>query len=317
MADNQSFSQFMTSLSPAVGGSNTFTHFLARVTHVVQGPYLLGTNIPDRDYNDPTDIGNITFQLINSNQSSTLTSGGNVIAKPINSAFKQMPLEGEIVYLLPGPSVDMNETAQRQSFYYLQPFNIWNAANHNAFPNLGDYSDYVNEISRTYQDSLDTKQAINTTVTGSLTMPLGPNFPEKSNIRTLRQFTGDTTLEGRWGNSIRFGSTVAIDGYENSWSSEGEPGTPITIIRNGQGKQSNDIAWFPTVEDINRDLSSIYLTAGQKIVIDDINNNFSLASLQTQLETTRTNAVPIQQQLTSTNTISAQEQDERIKRINQ
>lgn len=316
MPYNQSFSQFMNSLSPNGDTVGVFTHYIARVAHVIQGPYLLGTNIPDPNYNDPTDIGSITFQLINSNQSSTLTSNGNLIAKPISSALKQIPVEGEIVYLIPGPSVNMNDTAQRQDFYYLQPYNTWNAANHNAFPNLGDYSNYVNRISRTYQDSSGTNQATNTSITGSLTMPLGPNFPEKSNIRTLRQFTGDTTLEGRWGNSVRFGSTVAVDGYENSWSSQGEPGTPITIIRNGQGKQSNDVVWFPTVEDINRDLSSIYLTAGQKIVIDDINNNFSLASLQTQLQKTQTNAIPIQQQLTSTNNISAQAQDERIKRTN-
>jgi hypothetical protein len=276
MANNQSFSQFMNSLSPNGDVGGAYTPFIARVAHVIQGPYFLGTNIPDPNYKNPTDIGSITFQLINSNESSTFTSNGNLIAKPVSSALKQIPVEGEIVYLIPGPSVDMNETAQRQDFYYLQPYNTWNAANHNAFPNLGDYSNYVNRISRTYQNSSDTNQATNTSVTGSLTMPLGPNFPEKSNIRTLRQFTGDTTLEGRWGNSIRFGSTVAIDGYENSWSSQGEPGTPITIIRNGQGKQSNDVVWFPTVEDINRDLSSIYLTAGQKIVIDDINNNFSL-----------------------------------------
>lgn len=316
MPENESFSQFMSSLSPFGGGGNVYTQLIARVTHVVQGPMFLGTNFPDPNYSNPTDIGNITFQLINSNQSSTLTSNGNVIARPINSALKQIPLEGEIVYLIPGPSVDMNKTLQRQDYYYLQPYNIWNAANHNAFPSLGDYGEYINKITRSYRDTSATKQSTNTSVPDYLTMPLGPNFPEKSNIRTLRQFTGDTSLEGRWGNSIRFGSTVAIDGYENSWSSEGDAGTPITIIRNGQGKQSNNVTWFPTVEDINRDSTSIYLTAGQKIVIDDISNNFSLASLQTQLEKTRTNAIPIQQQLTSTNTLSAREQDERIARIN-
>jgi hypothetical protein len=181
---------------------------------------------------------------------------------------------------------------------------------------MQDYSGYINKILRSYEDSMDTKQAINTSVTSSLTFPLGPNFPEKADIRTLRQFTGDVTLEGRWGNSIRFGSTTALNGFENYWSATGSAGDPITIIRNGQGKQSSNLKnWFPTVEDINRDLSSIYLTAGQKIQIDDL-SNFSLASLSVKLENTRTNAIPIQQQLTSTNTLSAQEQDERINRIN-
>ena len=40
--------------------------------------------------------------------------------------------------------------------------------------------------------------------------------------------------------------------------------------------------------------------------------NFSLASLSVQTENTKTNAIPIQQQLTSTNTLSALEQDQRI-----
>ena len=316
MADNQSFSQFISSISPDGGLGAMSPHLIARVAHVVQGPYLVGTNVPDPMYNNPTDIGTISFQLINSNQSSTLSSYGNVPAKPISSAFKHIPLEGELVYLIPGPSVDMNSSSQRQDYYYLQPYNLWNAANHNAFPNMEDYEGFISKLERSYEDSINTKQAINTSVTGSTTMPLGPNFPEKSNVRTLRQFTGDVTVEGRWGNSIRFGSTVAIDGYQNPWSSEGAPGTPITILRNGQGRQTNDLPWFPTVEDINRDPSSIYLTAGQKIVIDDINNNFSLASLQTQLEGVQTGAIPIQQQLTSTSNLSALEQDRRIDSIN-
>ena len=316
MADNQSFSQFMSSLTPFGGGGVSYAPILARVAHVIQGPFFVGTNIPDPYYDNPTDIGSITFQVINSNQSSTLSSTGNVPAKPVNSAFKQVPVEGEIVYVIPGPSVDMNENAQRQDFYYLQPYNIWNAANNNAFPNMQDYSAYINKILRSYQDSIGTNQAINTSVTSSLTFPLGPNFPEKENIRTLRQFTGDVTLEGRWGNSIRFGSTTALNGSENYWSATGSVGDPITIIRNGQGRQSNDLPWFPTVEDINRDPSSVYLTNGQKIQIDDL-ANFSLASLGVQVETIRTNTIPIQQQLTSTNTLSPIKQDERISKFNQ
>lgn len=316
MSDNQSFSQFISSLAPSADGLMA-AQLIARVAHVVQGPYLVGTNVPDIFYTNPTDIGSITFQLINSNQSATLASNSNVIARPISSAFKHIPVEGELVYLIPGPSVDMNTSSQRQDYYYLQPYNLWNAANHNAFPNMADFEAFISTVdNRSYEDSMNTKQSINTSVTGSTTMPLGPNFPEKANIRTLRQFTGDVTVEGRWGNSIRFGSTVAIDGYQNSWSSEGAPGTPITILRNGQGTPSDILPWFPTVENINRDASSIYLTAGQKIVIDDINNNFSLISLQAELKRTQTGAIPIQQQLTSTSNLSALEQDRRIDSIN-
>jgi hypothetical protein len=291
-------------------------HFIARVTHVVQGPYLLGTNVLDTYYNDPTDLGTITFQLLSGVQDRTLDSSGNNVAKPINSAFKQYPLEGEFVYILPGPGLGMNESRGQRDYFYMTPYNLWNASHHNALPDLGDYGDYISTIQRTYQSSSDLNQSVNTSITGSLNFPLGPNFPEKSNIKSLRQFTGDVTIEGRWGNSIRFGSTTAVDSNENYWSSTGTPGTPITIIRNGQGRQDNDIAWFPAVENVNRDPSSIYLTAGQKIVIDDIDNNFSLASLGVNIQNTITTSIPVQQQLTSIDTISPAEQDQKISNSN-
>jgi hypothetical protein len=116
-------------------------------------------------------------------------------------------------------------------------------------------------------------------------------------------------IEGRWGNSVRFGSTSAKAKDQNTWSKNSTPGNPITIIRNGQGRQLIDDGWIPTVENINRDPSSIYLTEGQEIIIDDIQKYFSLVSLQVSLETTITNSVPIQQQLTSIESISPSAQD--------
>jgi hypothetical protein len=284
---------------------------LARVTHVVQGPYLIGTDVPDTYYKDPTSLGTITFQFLNGTQDSTLYSSGNTPAKPYNSSIKQLPIEGELVEIVQGPSVDMNTSRGARDYYYTMPFNLWNASHHNAFPDMGDYGYYLSTVNRSYQDSSTTNQPVNTSATGSTVMPLGPNFPEQSNIKSLRQFTGDVTIEGRWGNSIRFGSTSAITTNENYWSTTGSAGSPITIIRNGQGKQVDNLGWFPTVENINRDPSSIYLTAGQLIKIDDI-SNFSLASLDVEVQNVRTNSIPIQQQLTSTDTVSAMLQDERI-----
>jgi hypothetical protein len=307
---NPTFVQQLKSSVQNVTGRGAFGYIIGRVTHVVQGPFMVGTDVPDPNYSSPADLGTIKFQLISGLQDRTLTSSGNQRAQPINAALKQYPIVGEMVLLFPGPSREMNEDRDRKAFYYTSPFNLWGFANHNAFPDLGDYSAYVGTVRRTYQDSSTTNQAVNTSATGSLNMPLGPNFVEKSNIKALRQFTGDVTIEGRWGNSIRFGSTNNVPPNQNPWSKNSAPGNPITIIRNGQGRQENDLAWIPTVENINRDPSSIYLTQGQEIVIDDINNNFSLASLDIVLARTYTTSVPIQQQLTSIDNLSAQEQDQ-------
>ena len=311
---NPTFNQQVLASGGPVGTGAASIRFIARVTHVVQGPFLVGTSIRDTYYNNPTDLGIITFQLLAGSQNRTENSNGNLTARPISSALKNYPLEGEFVEIIPGPGLGLNESRGQRDYFYTSPYNLWNASHHNALPDLGDYGDYVSDIQRTYEQSSTLKQAVNTSATGSLNYPLGPNFPEKSNIKSPRQFTGDVTMEGRWGNSIRFGSTT-VEKDQNPWSSVGTAGSPITIIRNGQGRQGDDIAWIPTVENINRDPSSIYLTNSQKIVISDIDNNFSLASLGVNLERTVTNSIPIQQQLTSTDTISPREQDRRIASI--
>ena len=77
---------------------------------------------------------------------------------------------------------------------------------------------------------------------------------------------GDSLLEGRYGQSLRFGSTAKSKSEKkNNWSNSGENGDPITILRNGQPSKVSDEGWIPITENINNDLSSIYLTSTQKL----------------------------------------------------
>ena len=78
--------------------------------------------------------------------------------------------------------------------------------------------------------------------------------------------SGDVIYQGRWGNSLRFGSTVKTDSVDNNtWSETGENGDPITILRNGQDPNSSSEGWIPITEDVNNDLASIWFTSTQKI----------------------------------------------------
>ena len=50
---------------------------------------------------------------------------------------------------------------------------------------------------------------------------------------------GDSLLEGRYGQSLRFGSTARSNfnfptEIQNNWSDSGKNGDPITILKNGQ-----------------------------------------------------------------------------------
>ena len=86
-------------------------------------------------------------------------------------------------------------------------------------------------------------------------------------------FAGDVINQGRWGNSIRFGSTARSLGL-NNWSDSGKNGDPITILRNGQPKDSTPKGWVPITEDINKDLASLYLTSTQQIPLSLSCENF-------------------------------------------
>ena len=80
-------------------------------------------------------------------------------------------------------------------------------------------------------------------------------------------------LEGRWGNSIRLGSTV--QNKPNEWSSVGENGDPILIIRNGQPTDLTQDSWVPTTENVNNDQSSAYFTNGQKLPIEVASSTYT------------------------------------------
>jgi hypothetical protein len=92
--------------------------------------------------------------------------------------------------------------------------------------------------------------------------PLGKYFIEDPSVRNLLNYEGDHIIQGRKGNSIRFGTTVRVASNRNEWSDIGLEGYPITIISNGH-KYSKDKEFY--IEQINEDASSLYLTSNQII----------------------------------------------------
>ena len=86
-------------------------------------------------------------------------------------------------------------------------------------------------------------------------------------------------VEGRFGNSIRFTSTNRqsedFKDIQSPWSREGNNGSPLTIIRNGQQSTSGFDQFLPLYEDIDRDDSSIYMTTTQNIGITLASTNLN------------------------------------------
>ena len=179
-------------------------------------------------------------------------------AKPYDPSVRNFPLINEIVLISSFPNTDIGEFSSSKIAYYVSIIGIWNHPHHNAFPQNSNILPPSQQ-----KDYVETELGSVRRVTDQSTeIFLGRTFVERGNIHPLLPFEGDRIIEGRWGNSIRLGSTVK--NTPNTWSSTGENGDPITIIRNGQGNQTDE-GWVPTVEDINNDDTSIYLTSTQKI----------------------------------------------------
>jgi hypothetical protein len=205
-------------------------------------------------------IGTIFYNSVT--DPTTQNNTGNQ-ARPAFSNIKQFPLINEIVYLFSLPLPNSQEEYDSQGNYYFTPINIWNSQHHNAIPNgLVLNAEQAPDYQQTQAGNVRRVQDDGTEIF------LGNTFVEEPDIHPLLPFEGDLIYEGRWGNSIRFGSTIT--GSSNDWSVTGSNGDPITIIRNGQNPNIPTDGWVPTVENINGDLSSIYLTSTQKLPLQAI-----------------------------------------------
>jgi hypothetical protein len=212
-------------------------------------------------------IGAIFYEIVNKSGTKSYPN----FALPYDSQLKTYPLINEIVCLISLPNQSMGLVSSNESYFYLSPLGIWNHPHHNAYPNLLDgikdkkqTNDY--QLSGSVRRVTDSGTDIELNSSNSSQN----TFREKINIHPLLPFMGDSLLEGRYGQSLRFGSTARSNflfptEIQNNWSNSGKNGDPITILRNGQPTKTSDEGWVPITENIRYDQSSIYLTSTQKL----------------------------------------------------
>lgn len=157
-----------------------------------------------------------------------------VIIAPLDSNIKEYPHPGEYVIV----------AKYFGDLYYTQKLNMHNSVNLNSFPGLSKVYDMF--TGETYKDNL----------------PVIGN----SDVRQVKAEEGDIIFNGRFGQSIKFGSNVKELKDENNdlVPDTGEPQSPNVIIRAGQGEVPLDNN-KPVRENINLDGSSIWMTTNQKV----------------------------------------------------
>ena len=169
------------------------------------------------------------------------------IAIPANNNIKEIPLIGEHVLIFQGLRDDTTPDKEREEWYYFPAYGLTSGINSNLLPGIAQFRSRI------------INQPIQTTP--------GNTFEEKI-ISPLQPYEGDTLIEGRWGNSIRLGSSISIDAegedfytLNPTWKSSHENrGDPIIILSN---KRNNKPGKRFVVENIKNDGADLYLTSTQ------------------------------------------------------
>lgn len=167
-------------------------------------------------------------------------------AFPMDSTIQEMPLIGEIVLL----------QKVLGNFFYMRKVNITHRLQENAMLKL-------NSKLSNRPKKLNSSITATATEISSEAHQFGEYYKPDSRVRPLKHFEGDVLFQGKMGHSIRFGSSQ-IDP-----SSKGM--APNLILRTGQSKDvelnacTSDKIFGLILEDVNNDVSSIWMTSDQVV----------------------------------------------------
>jgi len=254
-------------------GTKSFTSTTSIISSRVRDIILNDTHPQFNNFGGWNGIGTIFIEAV---KNPILSKEIPLIpASPAFPNIKQYPLINELVPVVYLADANVEQNTSNITAYYLPPINVWNSQVHNAVP--------IERTSDTQQTGYDYAEAgsVRRSPDADTNITLGNTFDEENTLSNypLLPYEGDVIYEGRYSNSIRLGSTVKTSktSKPNSWSETGTNGDPITIIRNGQGEDSKNVnnnneSWVPTLENINSDKSSVYLTSTQKIPLSPATN---------------------------------------------
>jgi len=207
--------------------------------------------IPEVEVDNPTTrlVGAIRFRLTTDTSANT---GKLQTAYPKNLNFKSLPLKNEIVTITTGATGNF---FYERSGTELTPNN--NADETTIKTTFGTDSKAKVSNSSTYQSVSTTGIARSTNDSSNEYDGYGDYFETDEFVHKLKLYEGDSYIESRFGQSIRF------SGYNNP---ENELNPTITI-RNGENAESkqNDES-FTTTEDINKDGNIIFLGSGEYLL---------------------------------------------------
>ncbi len=235
---------------------------------------VLSARILNIDQSGTSSNGSTSVQLLQEIQ----LGGSDIIngVLPFFPNLKNYPLVNETVLIIALANKEFKNNFNNLTFYYLSPLNLWNSNQSNPLP-YPTTKVTPNSQGKSYQEVEQTGNPNKPSETGNTIFKPGIYFNEDNIPNPTFPYEGDYIIDGRFGNSIRFGNTVSNDltSVPNNWSTTGSLGDPITILTNN--KHTEQPLFNSITEDINLDGSSAYFTSTQQIPIEVSSQNSYLS----------------------------------------
>jgi len=207
------------------------------------------------------DDGAPRYELLGGIEFKNITGKGTskgIPAKPLNSNFKQTPVQGEYVLI------------QRffGEYYYTPQVNIFNHPNNSSYQ--GFSTRFLNDRSNNDETIEKDNTGIVENKSANQVRTLGDNFLSNFNFRQIIPEEGSVTLNGRFGNSIRLGSNIK-NSLQNSPNIKLRAGQLQDATKFGEEDLVEDLDSKPisagVEENINSDGSSLWMTTDETVSI--------------------------------------------------
>ncbi len=205
-------------------------------------------------------LGSQSIGQIRYRQSSDLSIPAQQLPKanPFDKNFKSLPILNEQVEIYEG---------EQGNFYYRR-IGIDDNPTETAF---------INSNAKNFSPEKDEKQTVSGYQSTAQTKIVGTNQDEskdggsfgayyqpQTGVHKLKLYEGDTLIESRFGQSIRFSAYNNLNGEQDENGNRKPAYAPTLIIRNRESSEnSKKERGVGIEEDINRDGSIIAMTSGQ------------------------------------------------------
>jgi hypothetical protein len=147
--------------------------------------------------------------------------------------YLQIPLVGEHIAVIKGPTDLKNPGTLSTIYYYLGPIQIHGNNHLNPMPGAFDVTALGGGV-------VGAAAAAGPAIYRKATYKPGENYKETKSIQKLQPYEGDVIIEGRNGQALRLGSSMkgSTGHYAEKQFYKGKQNAPITILSNGINKSS-------------------------------------------------------------------------------